>query len=171
MYEEEGEQTKDIPAFILENNLYGIDIDRRCYQLASFALTMKARAYYRSYLRNTVNPHVIALEKIDRDVIESAGNWDEKSLMWQFENIDTIGSLLKITPEECEAIKIDNGLFRERQGILKTQAEYLSRRYHCVVTNPPYLGKGMGDSLKDYLQIEYPNSKSDTMATFMERSY
>lgn len=171
MYEEEGEQTKDIPALILENNLYGIDIDRRCYQLASFALTMKARAYYRRYLRNTVNPHVIALEKIERNVIESAGNWDEESLMWQFENIDTIGSLLKITPEECEAITIDNGLFRERQRILKTQAEYLSRRYHCVVTNPPYLGKGMGDSLKDYLQIEYPNSKSDTMATFMERSY
>ena len=169
MYEEEGEQTKDIPALILENNLYGIDIDRRCYQLASFALTMKARAYYRRYLRNTVNPHVIALEKIDRDVIESAGNWDEKSLMWQFENIDTIGSLLKITPEECEAIKIDNGLFRERQGILKTQAEYLSRKYHCVVTNPPYLGKGMGELLKEYMKSVFPSSKADTMASFMER--
>ena len=169
MYEEEGEQTKDIPALILENNLYGIDIDRRCYQLASFALTMKARAYYRRYLRNTVNPHVIALEKIDRDVIESAGNWDEKSLMWQFENIDTIGSLLKITPEECEAIKIDNGLFRERQGILKTQAEYLSRRYHCVVTNPPYLGKGIGEILKEYVTKIYPNSKSDLYASFIER--
>ena len=168
MYEEEGEQTKDIPALILENNLYGIDIDRRCYQLASFALTMKARAYYRRYLRNTVNPHVIALEKIDRDVIESAGNWDEKSLMWQFENIDTIGSLLKITPEECEAIKIDNGLFRERQGILKTQAEYLSRKYHCVVTNPPYLGKGIGDNLKCYIKLNYPNSKTDLYSVFIE---
>ncbi len=170
MYEEEGEQTKDIPTLILENNLYGIDIDRRCYQLASFALTMKARAYYRRYLRNTVNPHVIALEKIERDVIESVGNWDVKSLMWQFENIDTIGSLLKVTPEECAAIRVEeNSLFGVRQKLLKTQAEYLSRKYHCVVTNPPYLGKGIGDALKNYMANEYPNSKLDTMAVFMER--
>lgn len=171
MYEEEGEQAKDIPALILENNLYGIDIDRRCYQLASFALTMKARAYYRRYLRRTVNPHVIALEKIERETIESAGAWDEKSLMWQFENIDTIGSLLKVTPEECVAIHVEEGLFGERQQLLKTQAEYLSEKYHCVVTNPPYLGKGIGDALKAYVQKEYPKSKSDIMATFMERSY
>ena len=169
MYEEEGEQTKDIPALILTNNLYGIDIDRRCYQLASFALTMKARAYHRRYLRKAVNPHVIALENIDHETIESAGDWDAKSLMWQFENVDTIGSLLKVTPEECAAIHVEEGLFGERQQLLKTQAEYLSGNYHCVVTNPPYLGKGFGEGLKGYLADEYPYSKTDTMATFMER--
>lgn len=169
MYEEEGEQTKDIPALILENNLYGIDIDRRCYQLASFALTMKARAYYRRYLRRTVTPHVISLEPIDHDTIQSTGSWPSKSLMWQFENIDTIGSLLKVTPEECAAIHVEEGLFGERQRLLKKQAEYLSRQYHCVVTNPPYLGKGFCSELKNYVLKEYPNSKSDTMAIFMER--
>lgn len=170
MYEEEGEQAKDIPTLILENNLYGIDIDRRCYQLASFALTMKARAYYRRYLRHTVNPNVIALEKIDHDTIDSAGSWGQKSLMWKFENIDTIGSLLKVTPEECAAIRVEeNSLFGVRQRLLKKQAEYLSRMYHCVVTNPPYLGKGLGDVLKDYILAQYPDTKSDIMATFMER--
>ncbi len=170
MYEEEGEQAKDIPALILENNLYGIDIDRRCYQLASFALTMKARAYYRRYLRHTVNPNVIALEKIDHDTIISAGAWGQKSLMWQFENIDTIGSLLKVAPEDCAAIRVEeNSLFGERQKLLKIQADYLSKKYHCVVTNPPYLGKGFCDELKKYLWEHFPNSKSDTMATFMER--
>ena len=170
MYEEEGEQAKDIPTLILENNLFGIDIDRRCYQLASFALTMKARAYYRRYLRHTVNPNVIALEKIDRDTIDSAGAWGQKSLMWQFENIDTIGSLLKVTPEECAAIYVEEtSLFGFKQKLLKTQAEYLSKKYHCVVTNPPYLGKGMGDALKQYIENEYPNTKGDCMATFMER--
>ena len=170
MYEEEGEQAKDIPALILENNLYGIDIDRRCYQLASFALTMKARAYYRRYLRRTVTPHVISLEPIDHDTIQSTGDWPSKSLMWQFENIDTIGSLLKVTPEECAAIQVEgNSLFGVRQKLLKAQAEYLSRKYHCVLTNPPYLGKGIGDELKLFMEKEYPNSKSDTMATFMER--
>ena len=172
MYEEEGYQTREIPALILQNNIYGLDIDRRCYQLASFALTMKGRAYHSRYLRKVVEPNVIALQPIDHDTIDASGSWRQKSLMWQFENIDTIGSLLKVTPEECAAIHVDEGsLFCYNQKILKTQAEYLSRKYHCVVTNPPYLGKGLGDELKAYVTKQYPNSKSDIMATFMERCY
>ena len=169
MYEEEGYQSREIPALILQNNIYGLDIDRRCYQLASFALTMKGRAYYSRYLRKVVEPNVIALQPIDHDTIDASGSWGQKSLMWQFENIDTIGSLLKVTPEECAAIRVEKGLFGVNQQILKTQAEYLSRKYHCVVTNPPYLGKGMGDTFKNYVQNVFPNSKADTMATFMER--
>lgn len=170
MYEEEGYRTKEIPALILENNLYGIDIDKRCYQLASFALTMKANAYYSRYLRrNPVKPNVIFLENIDHETIAASGDWDEKSLIWQFENIDTIGSLLKVTKEEYEAIQVGNNLFGENAQKMKDEAEYLSRGYHCVVTNPPYLGKGFCDVLKAYVQKEYPNSKADTMATFMER--
>ena len=169
MYEEEGYQSREIPALILQNNIFGLDIDRRCYQLASFALTMKGRAYHSRYLRKVVEPNVIALQPIDRDTIDASGSWGQKSLMWQFENIDTIGSLLKVTPEECAAIRVDEGLFGYNQQILKTQAEYLSRGYHCVITNPPYLGKGMGDALKLYIEKEYPNTKGDCMATFMER--
>lgn len=169
MYEEEGYQTREIPALILQNNIYGLDIDRRCYQLASFALTMKGRAYYSRYLRKVVEPNVIALQPIDHDTIDASGSWGQKSLMWQFENIDTIGSLLKVTPEECAAIHVDSGLFGLNQQILKTQAEYLSRKYHCVVTNPPYLGKGFGDALKIYSNQEYANSKGDTMVMFMEQ--
>ena len=147
MYEEEGYQSREIPALILQNNLYGLDIDRRCYQLASFALTMKGRAYHSRYLRKVVAPNVLALQNVDRDTIEASGAWDAKSLMWQFQNIDTIGSLLKVTSEECAAIRVEEGLFGLNQQVLKTQAEYLSRKYHCVVTNPPYLGKGFGDAL------------------------
>ena len=169
MYEEEGYQTREIPALILQNNIYGLDIDRRCYQLAGFALTMKGRAYHSRYLRKIVMPNVMALQNIDRDTIEASGSWGDKSLMWQFENIDTIGSLLKITPEECAAIHVDSGLFGVWQKLLKTQAEYLSRKYHCVVTNPPYLGKGMGDVLKSFLLLEYPNGSADLMASFVER--
>lgn len=169
MYEEEGYQTREIPALILQNNIYGLDIDHRCYQLASFALTMKGRAYHSRYLRKIVMPNVMALQNIDRDTIEASGSWGDKSLMWQFENIDTIGSLLKITPEECAAIHVDSGLFGVWQKLLKTQAEYLSRKYHCVVTNPPYLGKGMGDVLKSFLLLEYPNGSADLMASFVER--
>ena len=169
MYEEEGYQTREIPYIVLTNNLFGIDIDSRCYQLAAFALTMKARAYHSRYLRKAVVPNVIALQNIDRDTIEAAGNWDKKSGMWQFENVDTIGSLLQIEAEEYDRIKVAGGLFGANLDLLKKQAEFLSRKYHCVVTNPPYLGKGFCDVLKSYIIANYPNSKSDTMATFMER--
>ena len=169
MYEEEGYQTREIPSLILTNNIYGIDIDPRCKQLAAFALTMKARAYHSRYLRKAVMPNTIALEAIEHDVIASTGAWSSKSTMWQFENVDTIGSLLQIDPKECAKIQVESGLFGERQQLLKKQAEYLSQKYHCVVTNPPYLGKGFCDVLKNYIQSHYPNSKADTMATFMER--
>ena len=169
MYEEEGYQTREIPSLILTNNIYGIDIDPRCKQLAAFALTMKARAYHSRYLRRAVMPNTIALEAIEHDVIASTGAWSSKSTMWQFENVDTIGSLLQIDPKECAQIKVERGLFGTRQQLLKTQAEYLSQKYHCVVTNPPYLGKGMGKELKNYVEVKYPKTKGDIMATFMER--
>ena len=168
MYEEEGYHTREIPSLILTNNIYGIDIDPRCKQLAAFALTMKARAYHSRYLRRAVMPNTIALEAIEHDVIASTGAWGSKSTMWQFENVDTIGSLLQIDPKECAKIQVESGLFGARQQQLKTQAEYLSQKYHCVVTNPPYLGKGFCDVLKNYVNATYPNSKSDLYAAFIE---
>jgi hypothetical protein len=169
MYEEEGYQTRDIPTLILTNNIFGIDIDRRCYQLASFALSMKARAYYSRYLRKAIQPNTIVLQNIDHDTIASAGDWDAKSSMWQFENVDTIGSLLQISSDDCVKIQVESGLFGEQQQLLKMQAEYLSSKYHCVVTNPPYLGKGMGEALTNYAKSHYVESKTDTMVMFMER--
>lgn len=171
MYEEEGYQTREIPSLILTNNIYGIDIDPRCQQLAAFALTMKARAYHSRYLRRAVTPNTIALQAIEHDVIASTGAWGTKSTMWQFEHVDTIGSLLQIDPKECEKIQVEGGLFGEHQQLLKTQAEYLSQKYHCVVTNPPYLGKGMGEPLKLYSEQQYPKTKGDCMAMFMERCF
>ena len=168
MYEEEGYRTKEIPTLIFENNLYGMDIDKRCYQLASFALTMKATGYYSRYLRREpIAPKVIYLQNIDHDTIAASGDWDEKSLVWQFEHIDTIGSLLKITPEEYENIKVENGLWGEQLRVMKSEAEYLSRGYHCVVTNPPYLGKGISDILKAYCTEHFKEGKADMFAAFI----
>lgn len=169
IYEEEGYQPSQIPNLIFEKNLFGIDIDPRCYQLASFALSMKARSFYSRFFRRAVAPNVIALHNVDSGTIAEAGNWPEKSAMWSFANVDTIGSLLKVTPEEYESIHIPSTIWDAPLKELKLQAKFLSKKYHCVVTNPPYLGKGMGDELKEYIQKYYPDSKSDTMATFMER--
>lgn len=169
MYEEEGYSSREIPAMVLTNNLFGFDIDRRCYQLAAFALTMKARGYFSRYLRRTASPHLMALQPICEDALLEAGVTDHNSMLWQMQNIDTIGSLLRVTPEEATSVRVVNGLWKAQTKLLKEQAEALSGKYHCVVTNPPYLGKGKCDSLASYLVDNYPNSKTDTMATFMER--
>jgi hypothetical protein len=72
IYEEEGYNTNEIPALILEHNLFGIDIDERAAQLAAFALTMKARSYFARFLRKPVQPNVIALENVNEDIIKQA---------------------------------------------------------------------------------------------------
>lgn len=171
MYEEEGYQPKEIPNLIFDHNLYGMDIDRRCYQLASFALVMTACGYAgRRYLRHATAPKVLALQPIEHDVIESTGDWPKDSLVWQFEHIDTIGSLLKITSKECDAINVrQQDIFGHAQQIMKTEAEYLSRKYDCVVTNPPYLGKGFDDNLKGLCTNYYSIASGDLYAAFILR--
>lgn len=50
------------------------------------------------------------------------------------------------------------------------QAIILTKKYDIVVTNPPYMGaSNMNGCLSNYIKKEYPNSKSDLFAVFMER--
>ena len=182
IYEEEGYNTNEIPALILQHNLFGIDIDERAAQLAAFALTMKARSYYSRFLRKPVQPHIIALENVSEEILQQSvklpltinGKKIEKysdlslSLLTQ---VDNLGSLIQIESEEVNAIQIQEGsIWQVQQKILKLQAEFLSQTYHCVVTNPPYLGqKGMNISLKAFVEKQYVKSKTDLMACFIER--
>jgi hypothetical protein len=182
IYEEEGYNTNEIPALILEHNLFGIDIDERAAQLAAFALTMKARSYYPRFLRKPVQPHVIALENVNEDIIKQAVKlplqvagkliYDYRDLtLYNLTQADNFGSLIQIDPEELKALQIQKGsIWQEQEQKLKEQAEYLSRQYHCVVTNPPYLSSvGMNKILKTFTELKYPKSKTDLMACFMER--
>ncbi|MBK9412029.1 MAG: BREX-1 system adenine-specific DNA-methyltransferase PglX [Bacteroidetes bacterium] len=182
IYEEEGYNTNEIPALILEHNLFGIDIDERAAQLAAFALTMKARSYYARFLRKPIQPHVIALENVNEDIIKQAVKlplavagklvYDYRDLtLYNLTQADNFGSLIQIDPEELKALQIQKGsIWQEQEQKLKEQAEYLSRQYHCVVTNPPYMGgKGMNTSLKSFVEKAFPLSKSDLMACFIER--
>nr|WP_298673234.1 BREX-1 system adenine-specific DNA-methyltransferase PglX [uncultured Prevotella sp.] len=170
MYEEEGYEHKEIPNLIFENNICGMDIDHRCYQLASFALTMAACHYTnRLYLRHAVAPKVIALQPIEHEVIDATGTWPDDSLMWQFEHIDTIGSLLKVTRGEYNQIDVHDDFTGWKEQLLKDQAEFLAKKYDCVVTNPPYLGKGIGDDLKMFCKENYSIGKTDMYAAFILR--
>lgn len=182
IYEEEGYNTNEIPALILQHNLFGLDIDPRAAQLAAFALTMKARNYYARFLRKPVAPHVMALENVSEDTLAQAvklpltidGKKLEKTTdlsLYLLTQADNFGSLIQLHPEECQAIQVQQGsLWEEQQQKLKTQADYLSRQYHCVVTNPPYLGGGgMNEKLAKLAIKHYPDSKTDLFSMFIER--
>jgi len=182
IYEEEGYNTNEIPALILQHNLFGIDIDERAAQLAAFALTMKARSYYPRFLRKPVHPHVIALENVSEDIIKQAVKiplavagkliYDYRDLsFYLLTHADNYGSLIQIDPIELKAIQLQKGsLWEEQELKMVQQAEYLSRKYHCVVTNPPYMGqKSINSILKAYVDKYYKKGKSDLMACFMER--
>jgi hypothetical protein len=182
IYEEEGYNTNEIPALILEHNLFGIDIDERAAQLAAFALTMKARSYFSRFLRKPVQPHVIALENVNEDIIKQAVKlplavagklvYDYRDLtLYNLTQADNFGSLIQIDPEELKALSIQKGsIWQAQEQKLKEQAQYLSRQYHCVVTNPPYMGwKGMNEVLRRYVEEYYYDSRTDLMASFIER--
>jgi hypothetical protein len=182
IYEEEGYNNSEIPSLILENNLFGIDIDQRAAQLAAFALTMKARSYYPRFLRKPIQPQVIALENINENIIRDAVKlplavdgkliYDHRDLtLFNLTQAVNLGSLIKIDPDELKALQIQKGsIWQDQEQKLKTQAEYLSRKYFCIVTNPPYMGgKGMNEKLKDFVEENYKDAKSDLMTCFMQR--
>lgn len=155
IYEEEGYNPSEIPALILRKNLYGIDIDDRATQLAGFALMMKGRSHNRRFLQKAVQPNITAFQNIESHP--------------KFENAKVLGSLIKISPAEVEEIQIDEtSLFADEQTQLKKQASLLANKYDVVVTNPPYLNSSyMEGTLKQFVEKEYKETKSDLFACFL----
>jgi len=191
IYEEEGYDPHEIPYLILSKNLYGLEIDDRAASLASFALVMKARAYYRRFLRKPVQPNVITLKNIyftDEELEEyfkiAGSNLftnQLKETLKLFENAQNFGSLLQ--PElpavddilqALEVKGVDNNLFlaETHKKVLTALKfiQYLQREYHCVITNPPYMGaKGMNPGLSNFVKKNYTDSKADLFSCFIER--
>jgi hypothetical protein len=151
IYEEQGYSKSEIPTLIFENNIYGCDIDKRAATLANFALTMKARLYYRRFFRKNTKAKVIELQDFGSEV---------------FAGIKNYGSLLNPVDDE----DFSEGVFGQNSADFELQKEILTNQYSCVVTNPPYMGsKGMNKELSDFVKKRYPDSKSDLFAVFMER--
>jgi len=191
IYEECGYEPKDIPELILTHNLYGIEIDERAGELASFALCMKARKKYRRFFRKPVQPNICILEKVefsDQELIDyraEVGNIfsvEAEETVKQFAEVDNVGSLIiphienaKEIRKQLEKHEVKSVLLHEVHERILTalkQAEYLSSNYHVVVANPPYMGgKGMNPKLKDFAQKNYPDTKSDLFAMFIERGF
>lgn len=192
IYEEEGVDPAEIPEKILTNNLYGIEIDERAGELAAFALTMKARAKQRRFFNRGVKPNICVLENLQFGEGELKNYMDFvgrdlftaplETTLRQFEEADHFGSLIRpdVTDMDgmlqiLESKDVSGQLFisMTHQKVLQAlrQADYLSPKYHVVIGNPPYMGgKGMIGRLGAWAKDNYPNSKSDLFAMFIERN-
>lgn len=196
IYETQGYSRRDAATSIIKNNLYGLDIDKRAYQLSYFALLMKAREYNRRVFRkhHTVNlydvPEVKYSTKDYTDLI-SSDDLDKKtvedldSILGLFQYGNDLGSIIKVDKN----IDLDNlrrlfadetnrnneqlDLFSDMRARLNNAlnvAEVLRNTYDVSVTNPPYMGGGkMDPPLKKYVQKNYPIAKADLFSVFIEK--
>lgn len=195
IYLERGYQPRAIPRLILEKNLYGLDIDDRAAQLASFALLMKARADDRRLLSDPPKLNVLSLQEskgldVDELTMHLAPFGLQrtllKTLVDTFEHAKTFGSLIHVpdvlkgqmatmTAFLQEALRAGD-LYAQQAAKdivpLLRQAQLLGMHFDAMVANPPYMGtKGMSPALKAYAKTTFPDSKSDLFAMFMGRGF
>jgi len=157
IYESVGVSPRDAVKLILEKNIYGLDIDRRAYQLAYFSLMMKARQYNRRIFDAGTKPQVY----------HPAG----------FPDGEEYGSLVKVNtlepmpelPKEQQMTLFD-GSYDAKLNAWNFK-HLLAQKYDVVVTNPPYMGgSGMSSKMSDFVKKNYPDSKSDLSTAFMEQT-
>lgn len=194
MYREEGYSAAESVRSIFVNNLFGLDIDQRATQLSNFALLLKAAAKDRTILDRDLLPHVYAMPEKDvfthGEVLEFLGSansahvdalYNALELMQQSQNL---GSIMKFSFSDAArdaiinqtvAWKSNSELDLVQQDLLKRLTPYLQvlqvlmAKFEAVAANPPYMGRGnMNDNLKTYLGTNYPDSKSDLFAVFIE---
>ncbi|WP_180052745.1 MULTISPECIES: BREX-1 system adenine-specific DNA-methyltransferase PglX [unclassified Acinetobacter] len=194
IYLERGYRSRDIPRLILENNLYGIDIDTRAAQLASFALLMKAREDDRRLFSSPPRLNIIALqdsqpERLDafsQDLASTGiAQTDLKELLDLFEHASTFGSLIQIPvafakklpdlESKLNTASESGDIFAQQSAQellpLVQQAKLLAKQYDAVIANPPYMGGSGIKLLKNFAQKKFPDSKSDLFAMFIERGF
>ena len=190
IYESYGYTTREAVASIVENNLYGLDIDDRAAQLAYFAVMMKARQYDRRFFSRGIQPHVYAIAEsnhVDSFALEYFCNGDAKlkkamdTIISELHDAKEYGSIITVSQQEWSALydrfaEITEDINMSRETALRELlplvqvAEALAQKYDAVVTNPPYMGaSGMGAKLSDYVKKNYPDSKSDLFAVFIEK--
>ena len=190
IYESYGYTTREAVASIVENNLYGLDIDDRAAQLAYFAVMMKARQYDRRFFSRGIQPHVYAIMEsnhVDKFAVDYFCNGDAKlttamdTIISELHDAKEYGSILTVTPQDWSALydrfaEITEDINMSRETALRELlplvqvAEIMSEKYSVVVTNPPY--RGIGDvevKLQDFVKDKYPDSCSDLSTVFMEK--
>ena len=187
MYVEQGYSQRDAARQIIENNIFGLEIDKRAFQLAYFSLMMKGREYDRRFFRRTPKINLYYFNDLHvkdgfYDLIDDAKIKEElKKLVSDFSDATELGSIIKIDKNvdvnairsAVENIQIESGLDvfgygQMKRHILKTLdiIKIMSAKYEAVVTNPPYMNK-FDKTLKKYLRDNYKDYSKDLFSVFI----
>lgn len=178
MYEERGYREREIPELILTKNLAGREIDSRAAQIAELALAMCAREHDRRFFRRGVRADVTVLSSIPLGEDGLPGN---KKLAEELSHLGEIGSLLNPSEDEIDELKAaaascSEDLFASATKTKLESAvaicEKLSRRFICVVANPPYMGSSsFNPFMSKWVKKNYPDVKSDLFSSFVVRMF
>lgn len=194
IYKESGYTERDAAAMIVQNNLFGLDIDDRASQLAYFAVMMKARSYDRRFLSRGIEPNVLAIkESNNRGTAVRAGlttdaqmNTISQYLVDTFRDAKELGSIITAEPKDYDGYIAyldgcdgqgqltmeDADWLQNTRPMLKAlarQAKVLSAKYPVVCTNPPYLNKIEG-RLKTFVTENYKDYSGDLFSVFTYRN-
>ena len=195
IYRDAGYSDRDATKLILENNLYGLDIDERAYHLAYFALMMKARSYNRRILNKETKFNIVEIREpiyaLKPEFDQYLKEYTDLAhyLVNIFQDAKELGSILNLNCTSEQLINFDNHLDELKKNLVKQdmsaqieigelyellkplikQAVLLVQEYDVVITNPPYMPPSLKQ--KPYVQKNYPNSKSDLFAVFIEKCH
>ena len=200
IYESAGYSQRDAAKSILEHNIYGLDIDDRAYQLAYFAVMMKARQYNRRILNGENTCHVYAIQEsnsVNRahlkyfgagmdDIEKNAAKMQLEGLLDTLTDAKEYGSILNVEGYNWELLRrfvaaedTDGQISMDSVGVEDTAeqlnrlvdiGETMARKYWVTITNPPYAAiSNLSPKVNDFVKANYPDSKVDLFAVFIER--
>lgn len=194
MYMEEYYTPEEAVESILKNNLYGLDLDVRAAQLANFAILLKAATKYRDVFTKGWLPNVYAMPESKEFSTQELKDFLGEEGKEYLEELDTafrlmkqaknLGSVMKLAlsaeaytyiQQRYQNLQKEEYLDINLESILQGLKAFipilliLTKKFAAVVANPPYMGqKNMNAGLKDYIYANYPLSRSDLFAVFME---
>ena len=200
IYESAGYSQRDAAKSILEHNIYGLDIDDRAYQLAYFAVMMKARQYNRRILNGENTCHVYAIQEsnsINRahlkyfgagmdDIEKNAAKMQLEGLLDTLTDAKEYGSILNVESYNWDLLRrfvaaedTAGQISMDSVGVEDTAeqlnrlidiGETMARKYWVTCTNPPYAGtSNLSANVNNFVKKNYPDSKADLFAVFIER--
>ena len=199
IYCNEGYSQSDSALLIVENNLYGLDIDDRASALSYFALMMKASYYNKNLVLGKYKVNLCSVQESNNieNVDEVAlffSNGNER-LLEEFTYLITVfydgkeyGSILNLRKVDfkslynrIEELRNYSPTTKEENNYLKeifskllpliNQANIMSHHYDVVVTNPPYLSNSrMNKKLAMYVNREYNIAKNDLAVVFIQKA-
>ena len=198
IYEDMGYPARDAAVKIVQENIFGLDIDDRAAQLSYFTVMMKARQYDRRFFSRGIQPNVYSILETNEmsecknyiETITSLSNEIKSDLLYlieEFKDAKEYGSLICLKKKDYKKLlqewsnyinKHESGAAnlwsvvydKEIERIIK-QALLLSQEYNVVITNPPYMGgRNINPKLLDRIVKEFPEGKADMFSAFILRT-